>query len=147
MLGGDDRDRLPEVAHALEGEHGLVGELEAVALLAGHVLVREHRVDAGHSGRTGRVDRGDERVRVRAANGVAPQHPRRVEVAGVGELAGHLGNGVDAADGLADAPELELAGGRAHSLALRFTLGAIRAPSVRVSTLRWKAGGGMGWPL
>ena len=46
VLGGDDRDRLAEVAHAVEREHRLVGELEAVALLAGDVLVREHRVDA-----------------------------------------------------------------------------------------------------
>ena len=35
VLGGDDRDRLAEVADAVEGEHRLVGELEAVALLAG----------------------------------------------------------------------------------------------------------------
>ena len=47
MLGGDERDRLAEVAHAVDGEHGLVGELEAVALLAGDVVVREHGMNAG----------------------------------------------------------------------------------------------------
>ena len=33
LLGGDDRDRLAEVAHAIDREHRLVGELEAVRLL------------------------------------------------------------------------------------------------------------------
>ena len=51
LLGRDERDRLAEVAHAVEREHGLVGELEAVGLLSGHVLVGEHRVDAGHRAR------------------------------------------------------------------------------------------------
>ena len=31
LLGGDDRDRLAEVADAVDREHGLVGELEPVA--------------------------------------------------------------------------------------------------------------------
>ena len=35
MLGGDDRDRLAEVAHAVDREHRLVGELEPVGLLPG----------------------------------------------------------------------------------------------------------------
>ena len=49
MLGGDERDRLAEVADAVDREHRLVGELEPVALLARHVVVREHGVDAGQS--------------------------------------------------------------------------------------------------
>ena len=57
MLGGDERDRLAEVAHAVDREHGLVGELEPVALLARHVVVREHGVHAGHRDRLGDVDR------------------------------------------------------------------------------------------
>ena len=145
MLGGDDRDRLAEVADALEGEHRLVAELEPVALLARDVLVREHGVDAGHAGRRGRVDRADERVRVRAADGVAPEHPGGEEVARVGELAGDLGDRVDAADGLADAAELELAGGRAHRRRLARSWHGC-APSARRCSLRSKAGGGMGWP-
>ena len=115
MLRGDDRDGLAEVAHAVEREHRLVGELEAVALLARDVLVREHRVDARHPGRARRVDRRDERVRVRAADRVAPEHLGGVEVARVRELAGDLGNRVDPPHGLADAAELELARGRAHA--------------------------------
>jgi hypothetical protein len=114
MLGGDDRDRLAEVAHAVEGEHGLVGELEPVALLPGHVLVRQHRVHTGHRQRPGTVELQDSRVRVRAAERVAPEHARRVEVARVRELAGRLRDRVDALRAQADAAELELAGGRGH---------------------------------
>ena len=33
LLGGDERDRLAEVADAVDRQHGLVGELEAVGLL------------------------------------------------------------------------------------------------------------------
>ena len=42
------------------------------------------------------VDLDDPRVRVRAAQRVAPEHPGGVEVARVGELARHLRDGVDA---------------------------------------------------
>ena len=48
MLGRDERDRLAVVADAVDREHRLVGELEPVGLAAGHVVVREHGVDAGH---------------------------------------------------------------------------------------------------
>ncbi len=44
---------------------------------------------------------------VRAAERVTPQHPRRVEVARVGELAGRLRDRVGALDALADTPALE----------------------------------------
>ena len=57
MLGGDERDGLAEVEDAVDREHGLVGELEPVALLARHVVVREHGVDAGERDRLGDVDR------------------------------------------------------------------------------------------
>ena len=103
LLRGDDRDGLAEVAHAVEGEHRLVGELEAVGLLAGDVLVREHRVDAGHRARLRGVDREDPRVRVRAAHGVPPEHPRSVQVARVRELAGDLRDGVRRGAGVAAA--------------------------------------------
>ena len=46
VLGRDDRDGLADVPHAVDREHGLVGELEAVRLAAGDVRVAEHRVDA-----------------------------------------------------------------------------------------------------
>src|SRR5581483_10669516 len=106
-VGGDDRDGLAEVADAVDREHGLVGELEAVALLAGHVGVREHRVHAGHRERLGEVEREDTRVRVRTAQGVTPEHAGRDEVARVRKIALHLRHAVDARHGLPDPPELE----------------------------------------
>ena len=126
MLGGDQRDRLAEEAHPVDREHGLVGELEPVAFLARHVLVREHRVDAGHAERGGDVDPGDQRVRVRAADRVAPEHVRVHEVARIGELARRLRDPVDARDALADAAELELARcRRAHAPAASLTASRI----------------------
>ena len=127
VLGGDERDRLAEVAHLVDREHRLVRELEPVGLRARHVGVREHGVDAGHRQRLGDVDLDDPRVRVRAADGVAPEHPGREQVARVGELAGHLRDSVDALDDLADAAELELAGGRAHRSAASLTASKIFA--------------------
>ena len=142
VLGGDDCDRLPEVAHVLHGQDRLVGELEAVALLSRDVLVREHGVNAGHPARLARVDALEARGRVRAADGVAEEHAGGEEVARVGELAGDLGDGVDAADGLADAPELEPAGGSAH---FRVSFGPELAPCAR--PMRDRFGGTLesGW--
>ena len=65
--------------------------------------------EAGHRERLRDVDRADQGVGVRAPQRVAPEHPRGEEVARVGELAGDLGDGVDAADAFPDAAELELA--------------------------------------
>ena len=107
VVGGDDRHRLAVVADAVDREHGLVGELEAVRLLAGDVGVREDGVHARHRERLGEVDARDCRVRVRAAERVAPEHPRRIEVARVEELAFHLRDAVGALDALADAAVLE----------------------------------------
>jgi hypothetical protein len=133
VLSGDEGDRLAEVAHLVHGQNWLVGELEAVALLAGDVAVREDGVNAGHTpGLEGR-DSLDLCGRVRAADGVAVEHARGEEIAGVGELAGDLGHGVDAADGFADAAELEAARRRAHSW-LAFV--PLRAPWVRGAALR-----------
>ena len=96
LLGRDDRHRLAEVADAVAGEHRLVGELEPVRLPAGDVVVREHGVHARQRERLGDVDLEDPRVRVRAADRAAPEHPGRVEVARVGELAGDLRDRVGA---------------------------------------------------
>jgi hypothetical protein len=108
VLRGDERDRLAEVADAVDREHRLVGELEPVRLRARHVGVREDRVHSLHRERLRDVDLEDPRVRVRAADGVAPEHPRREQVARVGELAGHLRHRVAAPDDFADAAELQL---------------------------------------
>ena len=47
VLGGDDGHRLAQVPDLLGGQHRLVGELEAVRLLARDVAGQEHGVDAG----------------------------------------------------------------------------------------------------
>ena len=119
LLGRDDRHRLAEVADAIDREHGLIRELEAVRLRAGNVLVRENRVDAGHRARLGRVDLEDASVRVRAAHGVPPEHPGGVEVARVGELARDLRDGVGAARARRRVPATKRARRRAHRSAAR----------------------------
>ena len=108
LLGGDERHRLAVVADAVGGEYGLVGELEAVRLLARHVGVREHGVHAGHPQSGGDVELDDLRVRMRAADGDAPEHPGRVQVARVRELAGHLRRRVVPRATVADACALKL---------------------------------------
>ena len=107
VLGGDQRDRLAEVADAVDREHRLVGELEPVGLGPGDVVVREHRVHARHRERLGDVELDDPRVRMRAAQRVAPEHPLGMEVARIGELARDLRDGVDPPDALPDPPQLE----------------------------------------
>ena len=96
LLRRDYRHRLAEVAHAIAGEHRLVSEVEPVGLLSGDVLVRENRMHTRHADRFGRIDPDDSRVGVRAADSVAPEHSRGLEIARVGELAGDLRHGVGA---------------------------------------------------
>ena len=68
--------------------------------------MREHRVHAGDGERAREIDRAHARVRVRAAERVTPEHPGRLQVARVLERPGRLRSAVDAADALADPPEL-----------------------------------------
>ena len=65
-------------------------------------------MDTGHAERSSDVDLLDERVSVGATEVCAPEHPRRLEIARVRELAGHLRDPVDPAEALADSPELKL---------------------------------------
>ncbi len=117
-------DGFPEVANTLGGQHGLILELEPVRLLAGNVLLREHRVDSRHANRLGDVDGHDPRVRVRAADGVAPEHPGDLEVARVRERTRHLGDGVvPASPDLG--PAVPNAGGSAHRPAASCTASRI----------------------
>ena len=74
--------------------------------------MREHGVDAWHRERLGDVDRDDAGVGVRAPDGVSPEHPRRPQVAGVGEPPGGLGNAVAPRNDLADPTDLEPARSR-----------------------------------
>ena len=107
VLRRDQRDRLPEVADAVDRQYGLVGELEPVQLLAGNIVVREHGVDTGHRQGLGDVDRDDAGMGVRAPDRVPPEHPGRPQVAGIGEPARGLRHTVGARDDLADAADLE----------------------------------------
>jgi hypothetical protein len=102
MVGGDDGDRLAHVAHPVAREDGLIRELEAVRLPAGNVGIGEDRLHARECEGLRKVDRDDPRVRVRASQRVAPEHPRRGEVARVVELPRHLRHGVVAQQTLAD---------------------------------------------
>ena len=119
LLGRDERDGLAVVAHAVAREDGLVGELEPVRLRPRNIGVGEHGVHAWQADGLRDVERDDPRVRVRAADGLAPEHPGRLEVARVGELARHLGDAVVALGRLADPAEAELLGRarRAHCAA------------------------------
>ena len=96
VVGGDDRDRLALVAHVVDREHRLVGDLHAVDLAPGDVVVGEHGVDAGDGQRRADVDAPDVRARVRAAQRGAVQHPLHAHVRGVLELALDLRDAVGA---------------------------------------------------
>ncbi len=73
MIGGDERDRLAVIEDAVDREHRLIRELEAVRLLARDVLVRQHRVHARHRDR---LRRCRSRRCVRARVGCAACDPR-----------------------------------------------------------------------
>ncbi len=103
VVGGDQRDRLALVAHHADGQHRLVGELQAVAVLARHVLGGQHGLHPGHRHCRADVDRLDPRVRVRAAQRRPPQHVLGPQIRGVGELSAHLDRTVRAQRGFADA--------------------------------------------
>ena len=109
MLRGDERHRLAVVEDAVDREHRLVLELEAVELRPGDVGVGEHRVHAGHRDCGRDVDLRDPGVCVRAAQRVPPEHPGHDQVARVHELALHLRRCVDPRDELPDLPHLEAA--------------------------------------
>ena len=114
MLRSDERDRLAVIEDTIDGEHRLILELEAVELLARDVVVREDRVNARHRERGRDVDLDDPRVRVRAPQRVAPEHPRHDQVARVCELTLDLRRRVDPRDELTDLAHLERANGLRH---------------------------------
>ena len=74
VVGRDGRDRLADVAHEVVGEHRLVVGDQPVGRLAGHVGRREHGLHARDPPRRRHVEAHDAGVRVRRAQGRAPQH-------------------------------------------------------------------------
>ena len=102
-LGGDDRDRLSDVAHAARREHRLV-ELHQTEQVAGRKL--RGRDDGFHSAHLlgcRHVDRKDPRVGMRAAECGPKQHALATQVAAVLEFALYFRDAIGALDGLADA--------------------------------------------
>jgi hypothetical protein len=103
--------------------------------------VREHGVDARHRERLETSISSDPRVRVRASDGVPPEHPGRVQVARVRELAATLGTasarrvrGVAAAD--SSVLVALIAGGRVHGVEdLRVARAAAEVPGERLADL------------
>ena len=97
MVGRDECDRLTLVADDVDREDRAVLTFLAGVLLTGHVRMGEHRVDTGQRLRGGGVDASDPRVRVRTAQGRAPEHALTDEIGGVREVPAYLRLGVRAA--------------------------------------------------
>ena len=125
LLGGNDDHRLAEVADAVDREHRLVAKVEPVQLVARNVLVRQDGVDAWQSQRRRDVDPGDTRVRMRAADGLPPEHPCDVQIARVLELARDLRHGIAADRGRLGVAPLQRARRSAHEPAARWTASRI----------------------
>src|SRR5438105_322883 len=104
ILGSDDGHRLAGVAYDVARQDGLVLDIEAERFLAGYVRRGQNGEDPGRRGGGGDVDRHDPGVRVGAAEGGPPEHAIAAQVAGVLELALHLGDAVDPAHRLTDPP-------------------------------------------
>src|SRR5438067_2844417 len=100
---GHDGYRLAGIPNHINGQHWLVLYVETEGRLAGHVGVGQHGAHARCRKRRRCVDRDDPRMGMRAAQRRAPQHSVAAEVAGVLELALHLGNAIHPTNRLTDA--------------------------------------------
>ena len=78
----DDGDRIAHVTHFIGAQHRPIGVDQAVNILAGHVFVRQHGVDAGQRLRFTGVDLQDPRVGMRRAQRAPDQHPRESQIIG-----------------------------------------------------------------
>jgi len=102
MLGGDQRDCLAPIAHHVGRKHRLIRDLEAIGVLARHILEGEHRFDPWGCLRGLGVDRLDARVWMRASNCRTPQHPVHLEVRRIREVAADLLHGIGSPHSVAD---------------------------------------------
>ena len=100
--GGDRRDRIADVAHAVLAERVLVLRDGQDAEGDGQVLSRRHHDDAGRGERRRDVDREDPRVRDLRAQELAVQHPRQHQVVGELRLPGDLRRAIDLRERTAD---------------------------------------------
>jgi len=102
IFGGDDGDSLAGVAHHVAHQNRLILDIEPERFLAGHIGRGENRADAGFGGSGRDVQAHDPGMRMRTAQGRAPEHAVAAQVAGVLELALHLGDAVNSAHRLTD---------------------------------------------
>ena len=111
VLGHDDRDGLPDVAHGAVGEHGLQEGVERLVERPEadrdprqrvEVGRGEHGVDAGRRARHGRVDADEPRVRRRRAHDPHPHLARAVDVVDEATRAAQQPGVLDAPDRPAD---------------------------------------------
>ena len=114
-LRRNDRDRLADVADLAARENRLVELHEAEELARGQIARGDDRLHAAHLLRGGRVDPGDPRIRMRAAERRAEEHSFATEIAAVLEFALGFGRAVGPLDRLADAAADSRSGsGRTH---------------------------------
>ena len=104
VIGRHQRYRLALVPDLVDGQHRLIGVLEPVGLMPGHVVVGQ---DGGHPWqrqRCGDVEAGEPGPGVRAPQGGTPEHAVQPQVGGVGELPGDLRPAVGTGGTVADLP-------------------------------------------
>ncbi len=104
-LDGFSRRQLVHRGHRgdrLAGIEGLVGERALDSAEIRQVVRRQDRLDARQRQRGARVNRAHARMRHRAHEQLAEEHPVRAEVLGVARAAGHLGDMIERNVVLAD---------------------------------------------
>ena len=115
----DERDHLARVAHPLKGDDGHGSFMGGDAGVVRQVVSREHRDDAGDAHRFARVDRYDFGVRVFAAERLAHQHSRKLEIVEIIRGARRLFGVVQKGKGLADHGAAHVFGFRHGTLPMR----------------------------
>ena len=118
-LRRDEGDHLARVAHPLMGDDGHGPVVGGDAGVVRQVVSREHGDDACDAQRLARVDRYDLGVRVFAAERLADQHPRKLEVVEVIRGARRLFGVVQKGKGLADHGAAHVFGFRHGTLLMR----------------------------
>ncbi len=99
--GGDRRHFFADKPRHALGKDGNILAQASVANI-GDIGAGQHGMDTRQRSRSRRVDRDDARAGMRAAQALADDRARHVEIAGIPGAAGHLGNPVHSFDRLAD---------------------------------------------
>ena len=101
-LRRDEGDHLAHVAHPVVGDDGHGPIMGGDAGMVGQVVSRENSDHAGDAQRLARIDRNNPGVRVFAAERLADQHPRKLEIVEIIRCARRLFGVVQKGKGLAD---------------------------------------------